>query len=272
LAKGPDIWNAVKTGVVDAGWCFHNYWPGMTELANAISLPGLGFKDTEHAGAVMYQIYQEFPSIRAEFKDVHVLTTWCDGHQIALTRAKQIKTLSDLKGLKMRATGLNLINLMTSLGATPVTFPMPDAYLSLDKGVIDGMTSPWEAAVSFKLDEVSKYMVVAPWTFFHFTYAMNKAKWDSLPKDIQEIFTKVNNLENARLLSRAWEENAMQEFMRISKGKIEPYTLPDSEVKKMFAISKPLRDEWVKKMVASGRPDAPKVLSRIEELIPKMAK
>ena len=83
LVKGPDIWNAVKTGLVDAGWCFHNYWPGMTELANAISLPGLPFKDVEHASAVIYQIYQEFPSVQAEFKDVHVLTTWCDGHEIA---------------------------------------------------------------------------------------------------------------------------------------------------------------------------------------------
>ena len=64
---------------------------------------------------------------------------------------------------------------------------MPDAYLSLDKGVIDGMTAPWEAAISFRLHEVSKYLVVAPWTFFHFTYSMNKAKWDSLPKDIQEM-------------------------------------------------------------------------------------
>ncbi len=272
LVKGPDIWNAVKTGVVDAGWCFHNYWPGMTELANAISLPGLGFKDVEHASAVMYQIYQEFPSIRAEFKDVHVLTTWCDGHQIALTRSKQIKTLDDMKGLKLRATGLNLMNLMTTLGVTPVLFPMPDAYMSLDKGVVDGMTAPFEAAISFRLHEVTKYMTVAPWTFFHFTYSMNKAKWDSLPKDIQEAITKVNNLENARLLSRKWEENAMQEFLQISKGKVEPYTLPDSEVKKLYNVSKPLRDEWVKKMVAAGRPDAPKVLKRIEELIPQTAR
>ena len=272
LAKGPDIWNAVKTGVVDAGWCFHNYWTGMTELANAISLPGLGFKDTEHAGAVIYQLYQEFPSIRAEFKDVHVLTTWCDAHQILLTRSKQVRTLNDLKGLKLRATGLNLINLMSTLGATPVTFPMPDAYLSMDKGVIDGMTSPWEAAISFKLDEVSKNLVVAPWTFFHFTYSMNKAKWDSLPKDIQDILTKVNNLENARMLSRLWEENAMQDFLKITKGKIEPYTLPDSEIKKLFEVSRPLRDEWVKKMISAGKPDAPKVLKRIEELIPQMAR
>jgi len=272
LVKGPDIWNAIKTGVVDAGWCFHNYWPGMTELANAISLPGLGIKDTEHAGAVIYRMFQEFPSIRAEFKDVHVLTPWCDGHQIALTRSKQVKTLDDLKGLKMRATGLNLINMMTTLGAVPVTFPMPDAYLSLQRGVIDGMTAPWEAAVSFKLDEVSKYMTVAPWTFFHFTYSMNKAKWDSLPKDIQDAITKVNNLENARLLSRLWEENAMEEFLRISKGKVEAYTLPESELKRLNDLSKPLREEWVKKMVAAGKTDAPKVLKRVEELVALTAK
>ena len=272
LVKGPDIWNAVKTGVVDSGWCFHNYWPGMTELANAISLPGLRFKDTEHASAVMYQIYHEFPSIQAEFKDVHVLTTWCDGHQVALTRSKQIKTLDDLKGLKMRATGQNLTNMMIALGVTPVTFPMPDAYLSLEKGVIDGMTAPFEAALSFKLLEVSKYMAVGPWSFFHFTYSMNKAKWDSLPKDIQQAITKVNTLENARRLGRDWEEKATQDFFQLAKGKVEPYELPEPELKKLNDVSKPLREEWVKKMTAAGKPDAAKILKRIEELIPKMAK
>jgi TRAP-type transport system periplasmic protein len=272
LVKGPDIWNAVKTGLVDAGWCFHNYWPGMTELANAISLPGLPFKDVEHASAVMYQIYQEFPSIQAEFKDVHVLTTWCDGHEVLLSRSKQVKTLEDMKGLKVRATGMNLTNLMTTLGAVPVTFPMPDAYLSLDRGVIDGMTAPWEAAVSFKLDEVAKYLVPVPWTFFHFTYSMNKAKWNSLPKDIQDAITKVNDLENARRLSRDWEATAKQEFLKISKGKVEPITMPEAEMKKLAEIAKPLREEWVKKMTAAGRPDAGKVLKRIEELIPQTAK
>lgn len=272
LVKGPDIWNAVKTGLVDSGWCFHNYWPGMTELANAISLPGLPFKDTEHASAVIYKIWKEFPSVQAEFKDVHVMTTFCDGHEIALTTKKQIKTLEDLKGLKMRATGQNLMNLMIKLGATPVTFPMPDAYLSMDRGVIDGMTAPWEAAISFKFEEVTKYLVVAPWTYFHFTLSMNKAKWESLPKDIQDIITKVNDYENARELSRNWATAAKKDFLQVSKGKVEPYTLPESEMKKLSDISKPLREDWVKKMVGMGKTDAPKILKRIEELIPETAR
>jgi TRAP-type C4-dicarboxylate transport system substrate-binding protein len=272
LVKGPDIWNAVKTGVVDAGWCFHNYWPGMTDLANAISLPGLPFKDLEHAGAVMYQIYQEFPSIQAEFKDVHVLTPWCDGYESLITRARQIKTPDDLKGLKIRTSGMNPTNLMMTLGATPVAFPMPDAYLSLEKGVIDGMTASFEAALSFRLYEVTKYMNVGPWGFYFFTYSMNKAKWNSLPKDIQQAITKVNTLENARILSRDWGARAKAEFGQIAKGKLETYVMSGKEVQRLYDVSKPLREEWVKKMTAAGKPDAAKVLKRIEELIPKMAK
>jgi TRAP-type transport system periplasmic protein len=272
LVKGPDIWNAIKTGLVDGGWCYHNYWPGMTELANAISLPGLPFQNTEHASAVIYQIYKEFPSVQAEFKDVHVLTTWCDGQQLNLTRNKQLRTLADLKGMKLRALGQNLTNLMTALNVTPVQIPMPDAYMSMDKGVIDGMLVPWEAAVSFKFEEVSKYNLIAPWSFFHFTYSMNKAKWDSLPKDIQDAITKVNDLENARRLTRDWDERARDEFLKVSKGRVEHYTLPDSERKKMAEIGKPLREEWVKKMNGMGKTDAGKLLQRMEELIPQMAK
>ncbi len=244
----------------------------MTELANSISLPGLRFKDVEHASAVLYQIYQEFPSIRAEFKDVHVLTPWADGYQIVITRAKPIKTLDDFKGMKIRTAGMNPTNLFRTLGATPVQFPMPDSYLSLDKGVIDGMTSPFEAAMSFRLYEVTKYMTAAPWGFFFFTCSMNKDKWDSLPKDIQDTITKVNNLENARMLSRHWEERAMQDLMQVTKGKVESYVLPDSEVQRLYDVSKPLREEWVKKMTAAGKPDAARILQRIEELIPLTAR
>ena len=41
LAKGKDMWDAVKTGITDIGWCFHGYWPGLTPLADVISLPAL---------------------------------------------------------------------------------------------------------------------------------------------------------------------------------------------------------------------------------------
>jgi TRAP-type C4-dicarboxylate transport system substrate-binding protein len=101
---------------------------------------------------------------------------------------------------------------------------------------------------------------------------MNKAKWNSLPKDIQQAITKVNTLENARILSRDWGARAKAEFGQIAKGKLETYVMSGKEVQRLYDVSKPLREEWVKKMTAAGKPDAAKVLKRIEELIPKMAK
>ena len=54
LAKAPDIWNAVKTGVADMGWCFHGYWPDMTPLADVITLPSLPIKSAEKGSEVLW--------------------------------------------------------------------------------------------------------------------------------------------------------------------------------------------------------------------------
>jgi DNA polymerase/3'-5' exonuclease PolX len=48
--------------------------------------------------------------------------------------------------------------------------------------------------------------------------------------------------------------------------------MPESEVKRMVEMAGPLRDEWVKKMNGMGKTDAAKILKRIEELIPQMAR
>ena len=58
----------------------------------------------------------------------------------------------------------------------------------------------------------------------------------------------------------------------VMKGKVEYYEMPPEELKKLSDIAKPLREEWAKKMVGMGKTDAPKILQRIEELIPQEAR
>ncbi len=102
LTKGPDIWNAVKTGVADMGWCFHGYWPDMTPLSDVITLPGLPFKTAEKGSETLWKLYEKFPSIQAEYKDVHVLQLWASHPYFLITTKKQVKTMEDMKGLKIR--------------------------------------------------------------------------------------------------------------------------------------------------------------------------
>ena len=72
LAKGPDIFNAVKSGVADMGWCWHGYWPDMTPLSDVITLPALPSKSAEQRSEVLWRPYERFPAIQRDFNDVHV--------------------------------------------------------------------------------------------------------------------------------------------------------------------------------------------------------
>ena len=70
---------------------------------------------------------------------------------------KQVKTLEDLKGMKIRAATRINARMLAALGATPVQMPLPQVPEALSKGVIDGAMVPWEGVPAIKLHEIAKY-------------------------------------------------------------------------------------------------------------------
>jgi TRAP-type C4-dicarboxylate transport system substrate-binding protein len=273
LVKGPDIWNAVKTGVADMGWCFHGYWPDMTPLSDVITLPSLPFIKAEKGSEVLWKLYERFPAIQREFKDVHVCQLWTSHPYLLITSKKQVKTIEDLKGMKIRTTGGPPTEQMKALGAIPVLIPMPDNYQSLDKGIIDGMGAPWEAILSFRLYEVVKYYTIVPTCAVYFSMSMNKQKWESLPKDVQDAITSVSGLEAAKFWGRNFFDTAEEGVdEQIKKGGYEmiKYTVPPDELARWTKVAgEPLWNEWVKKMEGKGRPEAQQVLNATLDLLKK---
>ena len=106
---------------------------------------------------------------------------------------KEIKKLEDLKGMKIRCTGM-AAKIVQALGATPVAMPMGDTYDALSRGVVDGSMAPQEALQGWKWGEVVKFTIEN----FGSSYStgmfvvMNKEKWNSLPPDIQKIIEQIN--------------------------------------------------------------------------------
>jgi len=128
LAKGTDSWNAVKTGMADMGWCVHGFWPDMTPLADVMNLPNLQFKTAEKGSEVLWKLYEKYPEFQAQFKDVHVLVLHTSSPYFLITTKKQIKTLEDIKGMKIRALGGVATDQLKALGAVPMLIPMADTY------------------------------------------------------------------------------------------------------------------------------------------------
>ena len=273
LAKAPDIWNAVKTGVADMGWCFHGYWPDMTPLADVITLPGLPIKTAENGSEVLWKLYEKFPAIQNHFKDVHVLMLWTSHPYILITTKKQVKTMEDLKGLKIRVTGGPPTEQMKALGATPILMPMPDTYLAMDKGVIDGMGAPWEPILAHRLYEVVKYYTIVPLSAVYFSMPINKQRWNSLPKDVQDGMTSVSGLEGARFWGRNFfdrVEGAVDETVKKGGYTMAKYIVPPDEVERWRKVAgEPIWREWVKKMEGKGYPETQQILDTTLDLLKK---
>ena len=270
LAKGPETWNAVKTGVADMGWCVHGYWPGMTPLTDVINLPALPFKTGEKASEVLWRLYEKFPEFRNQFKDVHMLIMHTSAPYFLITTKKQIKTLEDIKGLKLRALGGVASEQMKAYGAIPVLIPMPDVYLALQKGIIDGMAAPWEATLAFRFYEIVKYYTMVPMSGAGLdSVPMNKQKWDSLPKDIQQAIMSVSGLEGSKFWGHNFFDTAEQGLLeRIKQGNYQMvrYTPPPEELQRWVEACKPIWKEWVKSTEAKGYSSAQQVLDSALEI------
>jgi TRAP-type C4-dicarboxylate transport system substrate-binding protein len=271
LTKGPDTWNAVKSGVADIGWCFHGYWPELTPLSDVVTLPSLPFTKAEKGSEVLWKLYEKFPAVQREYRDVQPLMLWTSNPYILVTTKKQVKTLEDLKGMKIRVTGGPPTAQMRALGAVPTLIPMPDNYMALDKGTIDGMGAPWEAIHGFRLYEVLRNYTMVPLSAVYFSMSMNKQKWESLPKDVREAIMSVSGLEGSKFFGKNFfdeAESGVLERVKAGKHTLNRYVPPPQELERWRKVAgEPLWNEWVKTMQSKGRPEAQQVLDTTLQML-----
>jgi TRAP-type C4-dicarboxylate transport system substrate-binding protein len=271
LVKGPEIWKAVRGGIVDIGWCFHGYWPEMTPLADVISLPGLPMTTAEKSSEALWKLYEKYPAIQKEFAEAPPLALWTTTPYFLLTAKKQVKTLEDLKGMKIRVPGGPPTEQMKALGAVPTLIPMPDNYQALDKGVIDGMGAVWEAMQGFRLYEVAKYYTMVPLASAYFSLCTNKAKWESLTKDVRDAIMSVSGLQGSKFWGHNFFDTAEQAVVdRAKAGRHEMirYTPPAEEIARWNKVGgEPIQNDWVKKMEGKGVRDARDILDTTVQLL-----
>jgi len=264
LAKATDLWNATKTGIADIGWISHGYYPNLTPLSDVISLPALPFTTAEKGSEVMWKLYEQFPEIQNEFKDVKVLLFYTSEPYTLITRNKPVKSIEDLKGLKIRMVGGPPTEMIKALGGAPLFVSMADAYISLSKGVMDGMGTPWEAIQTFRFYEVVNHYTQVPFPAAYFSIVMNKDTWNSLPADIQSAITSVSGLGGSKFWGRNFFDNAKPvalEKIKASGNADHIYSLSPEERERWLEIGgQPVWSEWTRRMEGMGFSDAQQIL------------
>jgi TRAP-type C4-dicarboxylate transport system substrate-binding protein len=189
LVKANQMYDSVVKGITDVGFGVLGYTPGRFPLSEVFALP-LGFKSALQAARCINAYQQKFKP--KEFDEVEVMYL----HNCGPGRfhcKNPITKLDDLKGNRFKGSGYTL-RIVEALGGTPTDIPIVELYDSVKRGVTDGAFLPMETLKGFKLVEVCPYTysVSAGNDAPPFFVAMNKATWNSLPKDIQQIIDKLN--------------------------------------------------------------------------------
>lgn len=252
LVKARDAYEAVQNGIADITWFAFGLSRGRFPLSGVMELPFLS-PDTYTGSHALTDLYQKFPEMRAEVKDVHLLSLWVTLPYEIHTVKKAVKTLQDVKGMKL-STQPGASPAVEAIGAIPVTTGVPEIYTMLEKGVADGTALAWGAFKAFKIYEVTKYHTNPHLGGVPYCHIMNKAKWEGLPKDLQTIITEVTAEMLPDVLCRAVTEEANQGIKIAKERGDEIIDLSREERKQWVATAKGDWEKWAKEIDGKGLP------------------
>jgi TRAP-type transport system periplasmic protein len=249
LTKAQQNYDGVVTGLSDIGFSVLAYTRGRFPVMAAVDLP-LGYRSGKVATQVINEVYHKF--MPKELQDTQVMYLHAHGPGLVHTKDKPVRKLEDMKGLKFRAHGTSA-EVAQALGGTPVPKPMPETYEMLQKGVVDGALYPQESDKGWKLGEVTKYCTLdfsAAYTT-SFYVVMNKAKWNSLPPDIQKIITEINQQWVAKH-GQAWDDSDEEgkQFFQSKGGEL--ISLDDKEMERWKKAVAPILDAYAQNMQKQG--------------------
>lgn len=262
LTPADKCYDGVVKGLSDIGMSVVSYTRGRFPLTEVIDLP-LGYKSGLAATKLINAYYKKFKP--KEFEDTKVLYLHAHGPGILHTK-KPVKSLEDLKGMKIRSTG-TVAKIVSALGAAPVAMPMPETYDALQKGIAEGVMCPIEALEGWKLGEVVSSTTLnygSAYTIAFFV-VMNKQKWNSLPPDIQKVFEEVSE-EWIEKTGKSWDEIDKSGMEFVKKRGNTVISLSKEEDERWVKAVRPVLDDYVKSMKEKGLPGEEALKFCLEEL------
>jgi TRAP-type C4-dicarboxylate transport system substrate-binding protein len=250
----PQLIDQVRDGIADIVWTLPGYSAGRFPVMEVFELPFMT-QTAEAASRAAWQYYEKH-AVR-EFAGVKPLAFHVHDQGYLHTRDRQIRTLADFQGLKLRAPTRQTNRMLAAFGATPVSMPLPALTEAMSKGVIDGFVLPWEVIPSVKLQEMVKFHTETDPSMRSlytavFVFAMNPAKYASLPADLKAVIDRNSGLSLSGQIGALWDNSkAAARSTAVERGNAF-HTVPATELAHWERRSRTLYADWLADMNKRG--------------------
>jgi TRAP-type C4-dicarboxylate transport system substrate-binding protein len=258
LVKMPEELDAVRTGAAEMA----DMAPGMESALDArfgaMDLPFI-FDSFDAKLAVLKPMSELWDPIFQEKFNQKIVALPAQPTYNPISK-KPLKTLEDWKGRLVLPLGPSTGDVIVALGGASVWVNWPEAYDSLQKGVIDVIISAFPSAVSFHFIDVAHYATYVGLINSAALYTINLDVWKAMPKDIQDIM-----LEEASTMESQFAEHhksaELSNIKALQDAGGDVYVLPKEERDRWRAATSSVIDKYIAQM----QPDSDKIRAIIDK-------
>jgi TRAP-type C4-dicarboxylate transport system substrate-binding protein len=268
LVRPAQALDSTVKGIADIAEAATGHTPGRFPVMEVIDLPW-GRKTAAEAQPMAWALYNKFKP--AEFAKVHVMNINAQGPMWIHTK-KPVRTLEDLKGMKLRVPGGKVAEIVKVLGGIPVVMSPGETYDALRKGVVDGVLAGMGALNTFKFGEVTQYTTLNYRTGAGSSayVIMNMDVWNSLSAEDKNAIDKVSAV-NTEKLTRYYDDHAREAKETWEKKGHKFIELSKEEEARWIERLAPLYDQYVKERSPKGIPAA-EILQWCRDYVKKNSK
>ena len=250
LGKPAAHYDLATSGSADISFVAPSFTPGRFPVTDLLILP-IRLPSAKIATSAIWYL-QEKGYLNKEYADVKVL--WLSGsppYQIQSAK-KPIKSLSDFRGLKVRAAG-QMGKAVEAMGGVAVAMPMTDVYTSLQRGVVDVTVNSFDTIAIFKLNEVTTSVTEFNLACLPMVYVMNKDAFAKLPADIQ-AFLEQTKTKYSEAIADYTDGRAAKGLEIVKNEGKAAHRFETTDLDKMPRLFAPIWADYIKQFESKGFP------------------
>ena len=252
----------ILDGVADIAFVNPALVPGRFPDDQVFEVPGLVGNMKE--GVALYQELLKSNSLRG-YADYVVIGSLMNANAHVFSR-RPIKSVADLKGMKVRISGAVIGQTVKELGVVPVLMPPNEVVEDMGRGTVDATTTVPAAVVDFGIDRVTSHDYLIQLGTNSFAVLMNRKKFESLPKAAQDVLAKYSpgwiNDTYVKNLS-AYNASLIEQFRADKKRTV--VTPSEADLKVIKTASEKVTADW-----AAKDPHNAELLAKARELLTKI--
>jgi len=248
--KAPELYRQMVQGIADIVFTLPGYTSSDFPIMTMTELPGVASSAEDGTR----KFWKHAKLFEKELADAKVLMLWNSDSAGIMSRDRPVRTLADMKGMRIRTPSSVQSAQLEVLGAVPISMPATQIYNSLERGVIDGVMIGMSTMIDFKLLEVVKHVTInAPLGRSPFMVAMNRKRYESLPEDLRKIIDETTGLELSLRGALSYDRKG-DEAVALARKERNVIELSKEEIGEWTAAFQPLIKKAVSENDKRGLP------------------